>query len=187
MANTTAKTKTTQETANVAKEFEVLFTANRKTLQDAFISGAEVAENAFKTSTEAFKSTYVKALKDGKSQVEKATQSLGDAPMYDKEGAESFIKVGNEVAEKSEKIGSEIIDFGSESVNAYFTATRSVIEADDAQKAFELQSQYARTSVETFISETSKLNAMLVDASKAMMEPFGSQYATNMDKFLNRS
>ncbi len=188
---TNTKTKTAKQaktdTASAAKEFEVLLTANTKTLQDAFVSGAEVAENAFKTSTDAFRSSYEKAIKDSKSQVEKATKYLGDVPMFDKDNTDQLMKVSTEVAEKGEKIGAEIIEFGSESVNAYFTAARSVVEADDAQKAFELQSEYARTSVETFVSETKKLNSMFVEASKALMEPFGSQYATSMDKFLNRA
>jgi len=187
MSDTTAKAKKTTKTADAKKEFDVLFSANQKSLQDAFLSGTEAAENAFKSGTDAFKTAYTKAIEDGKSHVEKAAQSLSEVPMYDKEAAEPFITAGNAVVEKSEKISAEIIDFGTNRVDAYFTATRSVLEAQDVQKAIELQTEYARATAETFVSEASKLNAMFVDATKDMMGPFGNQYAANMDKFLNRA
>ncbi len=194
MSTTSTKAKTAAKGTNgaeqieaVKKDMESLFSANRKTLQDAFLSGTEVAENAYKSSSDAFKSTFEKAIKDGKTQVEKATQSLTEVPMYDKEGAEPFLKVGTEVAEKSEKISAALLEFSAARMDAYFTATRSVIEAEDVQKAIELQSEFARSTAEQFVSEASKLNAMFVEASKSLMEPFGAQYAASMDKFLNRA
>lgn len=194
MSTTSTKAKTAAKQPNGAeaietmkKDFESLFSVNNKTLQDAFLSGTEVAENAYKSSREVFKSTMEKAVKDSKAQVEKASQSLTEAPMYDKEGAEPFFKASNAAAEKGEKISAELIEFGAARMDAYFSATRSVIEADDVQKAIELQTEFARSSAETFVSEVSKLNAMFVDASKTLMEPFGTQYAASMDKFLNRA
>ncbi len=192
--STTSKAKTTAKTTDgaekieaVKKDFEAMFTVNKKTLQDAFLSGTEMAESAYKSSSEVFKTSMEKAIKDGKTQVEKATKSLSEAPIYDKDGAEPFLKASAAAVEKSEKIGSEMMEFGSARVDAYFAATRSVIEAEDFQKAVELQSEYARNSAETFISEASKLNAMFVEASKTLMEPFGAQYAASMDKFLTRA
>lgn len=194
MSTTSTKTKTAAKQPNgteaietMKKDFESLFSVNNKSLQDAFLSGTDVAENAFKSSSEAFKSTMEKAVKDSKSHVEKATQSLTEAPMYDKEGAEPFFKASTEAAEKGEKINAELIEFGTARMDAYFSATRSVLEAEDVQKAIELQSEFARSSAEIFITEAAKLNEMFVEASKTLMQPFGTQYATGMDKFLNRT
>lgn len=192
MSNTKAKTTTAKDTATeaaagVTKEFETMISANRKTLQDAFKSGAEAAEKAIMSGTEAFKTSYEKAVKDSKEQVEKATKTLGENTFFDTEGAEPFVKAGTEAAEKGEKINAELIEFGTTRVSEYFTATRSVLDADDFQKAVEVQTEYARNSIETYVSEAGKINAMVIDATKTLMEPFGSQYAANMDKFLNRA
>ncbi|MEP3244784.1 MAG: phasin family protein [Sneathiella sp.] len=191
MSNTTTKTKSASNgkaaAAEVTKDFEVLLTANRKTLQDAFMSGADAAEKAFKTGSEAFKTTYEKAVSDGKEQVEKAVKTLSEANFYEQDGTDSLAKLGTTAVEKSEKIGAEIVEFSTDRVNDYFTVTRSLIEADDVQKAIEVQSEYARTSVESYVSEFGKLNTMFVEASKSIMEPFGAQYAANMDKFLKRA
>ncbi|WP_169568601.1 phasin family protein [Sneathiella limimaris] len=171
----------------VTKDFETAMSAGKKSLQDAFLTSAEMAENAYKSGHEAFKTSFEKAVKDSKAQVEKATKTLADVPMYDKESAEPFLKAGTAVVEKGEKISFELIEFGTGRMDAYFATARSVIEAEDVQKALELQTEFARDSVETFVSEVSKLNAMFVDASKTVMEPFGAQYAASMDKFLSRA
>lgn len=188
MSNTKAKPAADPKTATEAtKEFETLVTANQKTLQDAFVSGAEAAEKAFITGSEAFRTTYEKAVKDSKSHVEKATQTLSEANFYDADSAEPFLTAGTAAVEKSEKFGAEVIEFGTGQVAKYFSVTRSVIEADDVQKALELQSDYARNSVETYVNEVSKLNTMMLDATKSLFEPLGTQYVANVDKFMKRA
>ena len=189
MSNTTKAKASTAKTAqaDVTKDIENMMTTNRKTLQDAFKTGADAAEKAFLSGNEAFMTSYETALKEGKAQVEKATKTLGEVSMYDAEGAEPFVKASTAAAEKGEKIGSEILEFGKTHVAEYFVAARSVAEADDLTKAIELQTEYARASAEKYVSQAGKLNEMFVDATKALMEPFGAQYATGMDKFLNRA
>ncbi|MBL4739408.1 MAG: hypothetical protein COB20_06265 [SAR86 cluster bacterium] len=184
MSNTKAKTATGEKpTADVTKDFEVLLTANRKTLQDAFLSGTDAAEDAFKTSSEAFKTNYAKVLKDGKEQILKATKTLGENKFYDNESAESLFEAGSAAVEKTEKLGAEIVDFNTGQVADYFALTRSVLEAGDVQKAVELQTKYARSSVEGYVSEVSKLNTMIFDATKTLLEPFGATFTANMEKF----
>ncbi|MBL4908179.1 MAG: phasin family protein [Sneathiella sp.] len=190
MSNTTTKSKTTADAkpvADVTKEFEVLLTANQKSLQDAFVSGTEAAEKAYKSGSEAFKTSYEKAIEDGKSHIEKAAKTLSEASFYDKEGAEPFLKVSAAAVEKGEKINAEVIEFNTNRVEEYFSVARSVMEADDVQKAIELQSDYARSSVESYVTEVSKLNTMMFDAAKSIFEPFGAQYASSMDKFTKRA
>lgn len=184
MSNTKAKTATAETlTADVTKDFEVLMTTNRKTLQDAFLSGTDATENAFKTSSEAFKTNYEKVLKDGKEQIVKATKTLGENKFYDNESVEPLLKAGSAAVEKTETLGAEIVDFGTNQVADYFAAARSILAADDVQKAVELQANYARSSVEGYVSEVGKLNTMMFDATKTLFEPLGASFAANMEKF----
>ncbi|MEH6402756.1 MAG: phasin family protein [Sneathiella sp.] len=184
MSNTKTKTVFGEKPmADVTKDLEVLVSANRKTLQDAFLSGTDAAENAFKTSREAFKTNYEKVLKDGKEQISQATKTLGENKFYDNESAESLLKAGSAAVEKTETLGAEIVDFSTSQVADYFAAARSVLAADDVQKAVELQTTYARSSVEGYVTEVSKLNTMIFDATKTMFEPFGASFAANMEKF----
>jgi len=182
---TTKKTTTniTVDPTEVTKGFEEMVGANRKTLQDAFAFGTEAAEKAFKSNTETLKTNYEKAVADSKSGFEKAVKTFEGSQFYDKKNAEAFVKAGNAAVEKGEKIGSALFDFGTDRIQEAFNVTRSIAETEDVTKVVEIQTEYAKTSMQTYVSEVGKLNTMVIDATKSVLEPFGAQYAASLDMF----
>jgi len=183
----TTKKTTTKAAAidptEVTKGFEEMVDANRKTLQDAFAFGTEAAEKAFKTNTETFKTNYEKAIAEGKTGFEKAVKTFEGSQFYDKNNAEAFVKASNAAVEKGEKIGSALFDFGTDRMQEVFNVTRSIAETEDVTKVVEIQTEFAKTSMQTYVSEVGKLNTMVVDATKSVLEPFGKQYAAGLDLF----
>jgi len=179
--------KTTAKTAidptQVTKEIEGMVVAGRKTLQDSFMSGTEAAEKAFKSNTETFKTSYEKAIAEGKSGFEKAVKTFEGSQFYDKDNSEAFVKASNTAVEKSEKIGAALIDFGTERVQEVFNVARTIAETEDVSKVVEIQTEFARTATQTYISEANKLNSLVVEATKSVLEPFGAQYANSLDLF----
>ncbi|PHQ69509.1 MAG: hypothetical protein COB93_07885 [Sneathiella sp.] len=181
-------TKKTTATAaidptEVTKEIEDMVVAGRKSLQDAFATSAEAAEKAFKSNTETFKTNYEKAVAEGKSGFEKVVKTFEDSQFYDKNNSEAFVKASNSAAEKSEKIGAALIDFNTDRVQEAFNVARSIAETEDVSKIVEIQSEFARTSAQTYVAEANKLNSMVVEATKSVLEPFGAQYAASLDMF----
>ncbi|WP_373084446.1 phasin family protein [Sneathiella sp.] len=171
------------DTAAVTKEIEDMVASGRKSLQDAFINGTETAEKAFKSNSETFKTNYEKVVSEGKSGFEKAIKSLEGSQFYDKNNAESFVKASNTAVEKSEKIGAAMIDFGTGQLQEAFNVARSIAETDDVTKAVEIQTEYARSAVQNYMSECGKFNSLMTDAAKSVMEPFSAQYANSIDMF----
>ncbi|MCR9214835.1 MAG: phasin family protein [Proteobacteria bacterium] len=186
---TTKKTtkKATVDPVEVTKGIEEMVDANRKTLQDAFAFGTEAAEKAFKTNTETLKTNYEKAVAEGKSGFEKAVKTFEGSQFYDKDNAEAFVKASNAAVEKGEKIGSAMIDFGTDRMQEVFNVTRSIAETEDVTKVVEIQTEFAKTSMQTYVSEVGKINTMVVDATKSVLEPFGAQYAANLDMFTKQA
>ena len=45
------------------------------------------------------------------------------------------------------------------------------------------QTEFARDSLQSYVSEMGKLNSLVADAAKSVIEPFGAQYAANLDLF----
>ena len=176
-------TKNTIDATEVTKEIEDMVATGRKTLQDAFITGTEAAEKAFKSNTETFKTNYEKALAESKSGFEKAVKTFEGSQFYDKDNSEAFVKASNAAVEKNEKISAALMDFGTERLEELFKVTRTIAETEDMTKVVEIQTEFARTSVQTYVTEISKLNALVVDATKSVVEPFGAQYAANLDMF----
>ena len=182
---TTKKTTTSAaiDPAAVTKEIEGMVASGRKTLQDAFMNGTEAAEKAFKSNSETFKTNYEKAVAEGKSGFEKAIKTLEGSQFYDKNSAEAFVKASNAAVEKSEKIGAALIDFGTGRLQDVFNVAKSIAETEDVTKAVEIQTEFARTSMQNYVSEMGKFNSLVADAAKSVMEPFGAQYAASLDMF----
>tara|TARA_R110002074_G_scaffold72655_7_gene167227 strand:+ start:2853 stop:3521 length:669 start_codon:yes stop_codon:yes gene_type:complete len=187
MTTKKATTNATVDPAVVTKEFEDMVATGRKSLQDAFISGTEAAEKAFKSNTESFKTNYEKAVADGKTGFEKAMKTFEGSQFYDKKSAEAYIKASNAAVEKSEKISAALIDFGTERLQEAFNVTKTLAETDDVTKAVEIQTEYAKTSMQSYVSEMGKFNALFTDAAKSVVEPFGAQYAANLDMFAKQA
>ncbi|MDF2366915.1 phasin family protein [Sneathiella sp.] len=178
-----ATTNATVDPAVVTKEIEDMVATGRKSLQDAFINGTEAAEKAFKSNTETFKTNYEKAVAEGKTGFEKAIKTFEGSQFYDKNSADAFVKASNAAVEKSEKIGAELIDFGTGQLQEVFNITKTIAETDDVTKAVEIQTEFARTSMQSYMSEIGKLNSLVADAAKSVVEPFGAQYAASLDMF----
>ncbi|MCF8468998.1 MAG: phasin family protein [Sneathiella sp.] len=182
---TTKKTTTNAaiDPAAVTKEIEGMVASGRKSLQDAFMNGTEAAEKAFKSSSETFKTNYEKAVAEGKSGFEKAIKTLEGSQFYDKNSAEAFVKASNAAVEKSEKIGATLIDLSTGRLQEAFAAAKSIAETEDMTKAVELQTEFARTYVQNYVSDMGKFNSLIADAAKSVMEPFGAQYTAGIDMF----
>lgn len=180
-------TEATDFVADVTKEFDTMTVNGRKNLQNAFKTSTDAAEEAFIAGTDAFKVNYDKAVKANKEQIEKAVSSFKETPMYDKESSEAFIAAGASAAEKSEKLGEELLSFGKEYTANFFAMTRSVADADDAPSAFKIQSDFARSSYEKFAAEVGKFNSLGLEVTKAVSEPMNSRYAFSIDKFMKQA
>ncbi|MFC4270980.1 hypothetical protein GQF03_04545 [Sneathiella chungangensis] len=167
----------------VTKEIEDMVATGRKSLQEAFLNGTEAAEKAFKSNSETFKTNYEKAVAEGKSGFEKVIKTLEGSQFYDKKSAEAFVKASNAAVEKSEKIGAALIDFGTGSLQDVFNVTKTIAETEDMTKVVEIQTEFAKNSMQNYVSEMGKFNTLVADAAKSVVEPFGAQYAASLDMF----
>ncbi|WP_334128690.1 phasin family protein [Sneathiella sp.] len=177
----------TIDPAAVQKEFETVLATGRKTLQDAFLSGTEAAEKAFKSNTETLKTNYEKVVAESKTGYEKAVKAFEGSQFYDKNSAEAFINAGNVAVEKGEKIGAALIDFGTERWQDVFNVAKTLAETEDYAKAIEVQTEFARNSLQTYVAEVSRINSLLTEAAKSVVEPFGTRYASALDVFTRQA
>jgi|TARA_R110002072_G_scaffold109750_1_gene237202 hypothetical protein len=182
-----ATTNATVDPAVVKKEFEDMIATGRKSLQEAFLNGTEAAEKAFKSNSETLKANYEKAVAESKSGFEKVVKAFEGSQFYDKNSAEAFVKSGNVAVEKSEKIGVALIDFGTERWQEVFNVTKTLAETEDYAKAVEVQTEYAKTSMQNYVSDVSKFNSLVADAAKSVVEPFGARYASALDVFAKQA
>jgi phasin family protein len=70
----------------------------------------------------------------------------------------------------------EIADFSKKLFEQNTAATERLIGAKSLEKAIEVQSDYAKSSYETFVAEATKLGELYADLAREAYKPFENQF-----------
>ena len=136
----------------------------------ASAEAAETVETALKTSTEAFKTNFEKAVKG-------YDQLLG----YGKETVEACVKSANAAGKGAETLHNEIYAYSKQSIEDTIAAAKALLASKSPQEAFELQTDFAKTAFEAYVGEVSKLNDIVVSTTKSAYEPLQGRYQAWVD------
>jgi len=133
--------------------------------EEKISSGAEHIESAVKNGAEAFKSGFEKA-------VAGYDKLLGQS----KENLEACVKAANAAGKGVETLHNELYSFSKQSIEDSIAATKALLAAKSAHEAFELQSDFAKTSFDHYIGEMSKLSEIVAATAKDTFGPFQGRY-----------
>lgn len=135
--------------------------AKTKTAAGEKISnGAEHFETAAKTGAAALKTTFDKAVKN-------YDALIG----YGKETVEAVVKSAEAAGKGAETLHNEIYAFSKSSVEDTIATTKALMASKSAHEAFELQTGYAKSAFEQYVSELSKLSEIYQAAAKEAIAP----------------
>ena len=130
----------------------------------------EGIETAFKTGTEALKANFEKAVKN-------YDQLLG----YGKDTVEAYVKSANAAGRGAETLHNEIYAYSKQSVEDSIAAAKALLGSKSVHEAFELQSDYAKTAFDSYVSELTKLSDLVVSTTKETFEPLQGRVAAWVD------
>ena len=134
--------------------------AKAKTAGEKLNGTTETIETAFKTGTEALKANFEKAVKN-------YDQLLG----FSKDTVEAYVKAANVAGKGAETLHNEIYAFSKQSIEGSIANAKAVMASKSAHEAFELQTGFAKSAFETYVSEMTKLGELMVATSKESFEP----------------
>jgi hypothetical protein len=77
----------------------------------------------------------------------------------------------------AQAIAVELADYSKKVFEQGTAATEKLIGAKSIEKAFEVQSDYIKSSYEGFVAEATKLGELYVDFAKEAYKPFESQFS----------
>src|SRR5262245_10556320 len=120
----------------------------------------EGIETAFKTGTEALKVSFEKAVKN-------YDQFLG----YGKDTVEAYVKAANVAGKGAETLHNEIYAYSKQSIEDSIAAAKAVMASKSAHEAFELQTDFAKTAFEAYVSELTKIGELVAATSKETLAP----------------
>ena len=100
-----------------------------------------------------------------------------DFSKFGKESLESAISSLGTWSKGAQAIATEVIDYSKKSVEESAAAWERILGAKTLENAFEVQSEYVKSSYEDFVAEATKLGDLYVDFAKEAYKPFEGAFA----------
>jgi phasin family protein len=132
------------------------------------MSAAETA----KTTVEQFTSASGAAFKDG---VEKTLAALTEANTHSKKNLEALVASVTAAARGAESVGAQAMAFSKKTFDDQVTAARSLAGTKSLQDVVELQTNLARSFLETYMAEMGKLTETVSASVKDSMKPLNER------------
>ena len=132
------------------------------------MSAAETA----KSTVEQFTVASSTAFKDG---VEKALSAFNEANVHSKKNLEAVVASVTAAAKGAETVGAQAMAFSKKTFDDQVSAARSLAGAKSLQEVVELQTNLARSFLETYMSEVGKLSETVSASVKDSMKPLNDR------------
>ena len=156
--------------------------AATKQIENVVEVGKKSVEQAMKASTK----SYDQAISMTKEQVEKASEvffkSYDEVTALNKESVDAVVKAGEVLTKGAETFGKAYYEIAQASAEASVEATKAMMGAKTAKEFVEIQAEFARTSFDNFLSESTRLSEVSVKVANEAFEPLQKQLNTSFEK-----
>jgi len=157
---------------------------------EAIDTTTDVAAKGFETTMAAVKEGIEKATKGFESSqvklkesVEKAMKSSEELLAFSQANLEAFIKSSKIFAEGLQGISKEVAASNKASIEYSVAFTKSLLGVKSVKEAVDLQSNYARSSIEKAVSETNKVTDASVKLAEQAIAPLTARLTIAVEKF----
>jgi phasin family protein len=113
-----------------------------------------------------------KALKDG---FEKAAAVFGDFNAFSKDNVEAFVASASTAGKGVEKINARFASFAKQALEDGVEVAKKAATAKSVQELIELQSSYAKSSLDTYMGEVNKLADLYTTSIKDAFKPLNDR------------
>jgi phasin family protein len=101
-------------------------------------------------------------------------KNFEDMQTMNKVNMDATMKSFDAVTKGTQAIATEIADYSRRSLEDGLRAAEKLIGAKSPDKAFEVQSEYAKAAYESYVSEVTKLGELYSDLAKEAFKPYES-------------
>ena len=139
-------------------------------------TGAET----LKTTAEKFSAASNQSFKDA---VEKSLTALNELNAQSKHNLEAVVASATAATKGAEALGSQAIAFSKKALEDNIAAARSLSGARSVQEAVELQTSWAKSALETYLSEVNKASETVAASVKETLTPLNARVTAAVEKF----
>jgi phasin family protein len=138
------------------------------------IDATENMEFAAKNGAEALKSGF-----------EKAVKNYDHFVGFGKETVEAYVKAANVAGKGAETLHNEIFAFSKQSFENTIAQTKALMATKSVHEAMELQSDFAKTAFDGYVSKMTQLSELVVSTTKDSFAPIQGRVQAWVDVVQN--
>lgn len=127
---------------------------------------------------EEFTAEAQKSMENG---VEKITKSMEDAATFNRDTMDAMVASSKRAAKAAEDMNAEIAAYTKRAYEDSLAAAKEMTASKSVTELFEKQTAFARTAMEAYIAEATKLNEMFAAAAKECFEPINARFTAATD------
>lgn len=98
--------------------------------------------------------------------------SFDDASKYGKDAMENMLKSYSVMAQGMQTLTTEATDYSKKSYEENAAVIEQLFGAKTLEKAFEIQSEYAKSSYEGFVAQATKMSEIYADTARKAYKPY---------------
>jgi phasin family protein len=137
------------------------------------------ATETAKTTFDQFTSAGSTAFKDA---VEKSLSALTEANGYSKKNLEAVVASVTAATKGAEVLGAMAMSYSKASLEGQVAAAKSLAGAKSLQEVVELQTSFAKSALETYMSEVGKMSETVASSVKDSLKPLNERVTAVVEK-----
>ena len=138
------------------------------------------AAETLKANVEKFSAAGNQAFKDG---VEKTLASLNEVNALSKGNVEAVVESLTAATKGAETVGAQALAFSKKNWEEAVTAAKTLSGAKSIQEVIELQSKYAKSSMEAYVAEMNLMSQTMSASFKDTFKPINARMTAAVEKF----
>lgn len=148
-------------------------------VEQAVAAGKETVEQVVKASTDAATAGYEQAMALSKEHAERASaaaiKGYDEVTQMSKQTVDAFIQAGNIWAKGVENVAKELASYAQERFEVNVATTKKLFGCTTVQEAMDVQTGFLKTSLDTFVAESSKLSELTFRVANEAFEPINAR------------
>jgi phasin family protein len=136
------------------------------------------AEN-LKSTVDQFTSAGNQAFKDS---IEKSLSALGEINTHSKKNLEAVVASVTAATKGAEALGAQAMAFSKKNLEDQVAAAKSLTSAKSVQEVVELQTAWAKSALEAYISEMNKASETVASSVKESFQPINERITALVER-----
>jgi phasin family protein len=151
----------------------------KKTIEQATTT-AKVQGEQFKAQAEQFQAKGTQALREG---VEKTSATIAELSAQSKQNLEALTASATAAQKGAEALSAQVVSYSKSSWETGVAAAQTISQARSIQELIELQTNFAKSAMETYLSEVTKMTETVTGSVKDSFKPINERVTASVEKF----